>query len=323
MSEEKTKTTKFRNSVVLVGYLKETTLVEKVSQGGRHFITGNITVAVSEFDTHRVRFLVFQDNSAEMYEKLTKFLPNNTVSVASYLKSTPTANFNTAASMAAKIWVVASLREFASRDGERVKTMPVLDGFNIGKCDPDKTFDPKSDFEVDAYIESMEDEADENGNATGRLLVSALIPGYKGIMYRVPMVAQVEMNTAKYMKNVYNVGDTALLKGKLLAMKVTLQKDEGAESEFFGEVEEQQYTTRFVREIVIKGGSKKPIPQGAEGSISKESVKEGLVLRETEMDKNGQHKGTKEAAPAEDPAPAKTTPTQTQTAPGFDDDCDF
>ena len=321
MSEDKKKQS-FRNSVRLVGYLKETTLEEKVSQAGRHFITGNITVALDEFNTHRVRFLVFEDDNAEKYATLAKFLPANTVSIASYLKSTPTANFTTASSMAAKLWVMATIEEFASRSGEKEKSMIMLKGFSLGLVDAEKPFVPSASFEADVYIETMEDEEDEHGVPSGRLLIGAIVPAYKGMVYRVPLVAPAEDNIAKYMKKVYKVGDTARLSGRLVAMRVHIANEAPAETEYFGKVEEQQYTTRFVRENIIEKGPKTPIAQGAEGSISTDFVKNGLALREVEMDKNGQKRNS---APASQPvAPAPTPVVGTKTTVSIsNDDFDF
>ena len=305
----------YANSVRLVGYLKETTLEEKISQkDGRHFISGNITVALDEFNTHRIRFFV--DEESKKYETVKKFLPNNTVSVASYLKSTPTANFSTAAAMSAKIWVMARLEEFASRTGEKEKTMTSLKGFSIGLVDPDKPFVPTASFEIDAYIENLRDE-EEDGKLTGRLLVDAVIPAYKGLVYRIPLIAPVENNVAKFIKEKYKVGDTARLGGKLVAMRVQLVREDSGDSEFFGKSADQQYTTRFVRENIIESGPKTPIAQGADGCITTEAVKAGLALRETEMDKNGQRRNGSDNVP---PAVNKSASSTVIMSPIPDED---
>lgn len=313
-TEKNSKKASFRNSVKLVGFLKETTLSERVSSNGKHFITGNITVAVDEFGTHRVRFSVFQEDNADKYENLKKFLPSNVVSIASYLKSTPTANFATASAMAAKIWVMAGFEEYAVKKGENERSSTVLRGYSIGNSDPDKEFKPSATFEVDAYIKSIEEETEEDDETpTGRLLIDAILPAYKGLVYQVPLVAPVEDNVAKFIKANYKVSDTARLSGDLVAMRVQIDNqddEEGKEPEFFGKQVEQQYTTRFVREYVITRGPKTPIQQGEEGSISNEEVKDGLAIRENTMIENGKRKpkdaeeGNAEA-PAEAPAPAE------------------
>ena len=320
MAQEKSKS--FRNSVRLVGYLKETTLEERVAQNGKHFITGKVIVAVNEFNTQRVSFLVFEEDNKEKYDALKKFLPENTISIASYIKSTENkANFATATGMAAKVWVMAGFEEFVSRSGEREKTMINLKGFSMGACDPDKTFNPTAEFEVDCYFESLTDEV-ENDEPTGRLLVNVIVPAYKELVYRIPMVAPVEDNVAKYLKGQYKVGDTARIKGQLVAMKVEIANDNEEETECFGKQMEKQVTTRFIRENVILSGPKKPIEQGAEGSITTEMVKKGLALRETLMDENGQkrakaiaNKENNQEEPAEKPAPVKQ---KLETAPAQD-----
>lgn len=322
MAQEKT--TSFRNSIRLVGYLKETTLDERVSQAGKHFITGKVTIALDEFNTHRVSFLVFKEDNAEKYEALSKFLPNNTVSVASYLKTTPTANFATASAMSAKVWVMAAFEEFVSRSGEKEKTMVSLKGFSMGLVDPNKAFNPSATFEVDCYIEKIEDEL-EDDKPTGRLLLDTIVPAYKGLVYRIPLVAPVEDNVAKYIKAKYKVSDTVRLQGNLVAMKVQIQNEDDDEPEFFGKPTGQQFTTRFVRENVILRGSKDPITQGETGSISNDAVKTGLTIREKVMDENGQRRANgkvaQEAAPEVEPEPAAVPPA---TDPSADkDDFDF
>ena len=324
MAQEKA--TSFRNSVRLVGYLKETTLDERVSQAGRHFITGKVTIALDEFNTHRVSFLVFKEDNAEKYEALTKFLPTNTVSIASYLKTTPTANFATASTMAAKVWAMAAFEEFASRSGEREKTMVNLKGFSMGLVDPDKAFTPAATFEIDCYMEKIEEEV-EDDTVTGRLLLDVIVPAYKGLVYRIPLVAPVEDNVAKYIKAKYKVGDTARLEGNLVAMKVQIQNEDEEATEYFGKPVAQQFTTRFVRENIILRGSKDPIPQGAKGSISTEVVKKGLAQRETVMDENGQRRANgiaankaKEAEQTPAPAPVEKPASSLAVNP---EDLDF
>lgn len=329
MSQEKSsKKTSFRNSVKLVGYLKESTLSERVSSNGKHFITGNVTVAINEFGTHRVRFTVFQEDNADKYEALSKFLPANTITIASYLKSTPTANFATASAASARVWVMAGFEEYAVKKGENEKSTIILRGYTIGNTDPEKEFNPSATFEVDTYIKSIEEESDENEKATGRLLIEGVVPAYKGLVYVLPLVAPVEDNVAKYMGEKYKVGDTARLCGDLVAMRVQINDDdEEEEPTRFGKPVEKQYSTRFVREYVITSGPTHPIQQGEEGCIATQSVKDGLAARENVMIENGKKKpkesedngsGEVDSAPA-----ASAEPDTTPAAPVNSEDFDF
>ena len=339
-TEKNSKKASFRNSVKLVGFLKETTLNERVSSNGKHFITGNITVAIDEFSTHRVRFSVFQEDNSDKYETLRKFLPNNIVSIASYIKATPTANFATASAMAAKVWVMAGFEEYATRKGENEKSTTLLKGYTIGTADPDKEFKPSATFEVDAYIKDIEEEVEgdeDDEKPTGRLLLNVLLPGYKELVHQIPLVAPVEDNVAKFIKANYSVGDTARLSGDLVAMRVQLDnQDEEKEKDYFGKEVEQQYTTKFIREYVITRGPKTPIKEGEEGSISTEEVKKGLALRENLMVENGKRKPKDAAegdaaktdeekvedAPVAQPAPAAAS-AKASAAGSNDDDFEF
>lgn len=311
--EAKEKKAVYRNSVKLVGYLKETTLEERTSANGKQYIWGNVIVAVDEFNTHRVKFTVYKEDNEKKYEALSKFLPENTISIASYLKSTATATFAVAANMAAKVWVMASFEEYATKVGEREKSVMTLRGFSMGMADPDKEFVPGATFEVDCYLEKIDDEVEEDSQ-TGRLSISALLPGYNGIMHRLPLVVGTEDNAAKAFKGKYKVGDTARLIGKLVAMRVQLESSE-PDTTYFGQPVSIQANTRFVRENVIISGPTAPIAQGAKGSISIESVKEGLAKRENIMIENGQRKSKSkevvaEAAKVEPAAPANAVKSE-------------
>lgn len=310
MAEEK-----LRNSVRLVGYLKETTLDERTSQNGRKFITGFITVAIDEFNTNRVKFLVFEDKNKDKYDALSKFLPENVISVASYLKANPQATFAVAANMAAKVWVMSQFEEFASRSGEREKTAVTLKGFNIGYCDENKQFVPCATFEVDAYIDSIDNEI-EDEKETGRLILNTIVPAFQDLVYRISFVAPVEGNVAKYIKEKYHSGDFARLGGDLIAMRVKVMEEAEERVDAFGD-EPQQYTTRFIRERLLRSGNK------VNAFLTNDQIKKGLAVRETEMDKNGQRKTSgaskaEEAAPAENPVQAQPATTITSNPNDFD-----
>lgn len=318
MAQEKSKS--FRNSVRLVGYLKETTLEERVAENGKHFITGSVQVATDEYNVHFVNFFVFEEDNQEKYDAIKKYLPQNTISVASYLKTTDNkANFATAAGMAAKVWVMAAFEENTRRSGERETARVNLKGFSIGTCDPNKTFTPTSEFEVDGYIEEIEPEkVDEE--ETGRLNVKLLIPGYKGIMHRVPFVVGTEDNAAKGFAKKYKVSDTARLKGVLTTM--VIRKDNEETESYFGREEPRQVTTTFRRERIITVGPTAPISQGAEGCITTEAVKEGLAKREVAIDERSKRrakavadKESDKEEPAEKPAPVNQ---KLETAPAQD-----
>ena len=309
---------KLQNSVRFVGYLQETTLEEKVSQKGRKFITGNVVVAVDEFNKHKVRFIIFEDQGKERYEAISKFLPDNVISVASYLKSTPTATFAVASNMAAKIWIAAEFEEFVSRSGEKERTGVTLKGNSMGYCDENKKFVPDATFEVDTYIDSLVEEVEEE-KETGRLIVNTIIPDYKGLAYRVDFIAPVEDNTAKFLREKYHSGDFAHLKGNLVAMRVNIATEVEELEDSFGGGSTQQYTTRFVRERRIKGGNR------IEAFLTAEQVKQGLALREVEMDKNGQRRAAAAAAreegstaTAEEPTPAPAPVKPVANANDFD-----
>ena len=323
MSQEKSpKEPKFRNSVKLVGYLKETTLQERTSKDGKQFITGTVTVAINEFNTQRVRFTAFKEDNETKYEELSKFLPSKTVTIASYLQSTPTAVFETASKMAAKVWVMAGFEEYAVRKGENERTSVLLRGYTIGASDPQKNFIPSATFEVDVYLKDIQKEVEDDVE-TGRLLIETVVPAYNDLVYVLPLVAPVEDNSAKFILEKYKVGETVRFSGDLVAMKV----EEPAETtdnnhlDGFGRATEPQVTTHFVREYVIRGGIKQE-----KLTLSTEAVKKGMAKRDVLMVENGKRENKSKdgnAAKTETAAPAEAKPAPAKKAADTNGDFDF
>ena len=297
MSTEKEKKSS-RNFVLAVGFLKETTLELKSSSDGRRFISGNVTVAVDEFNTHRVRFLVFEDQLKDKFDAVEKFLPNNVVSIASYLKANPTANFAVASGMAAKVWVTGTLEEYAKIKGENETSSITLAGAKIGFSDPEK-FEPKATFEVEGVVASIADEVVDE-KATGRVNLGLYIPAYKELIYKADFVVNAENNAAKYVKEKFAEGDSLLIKGNLVAMvikTVNEETDDEEDVDSFGDPITPQYTTRFVREMVVTGGKR------VDDLLTKKQITAGLVARTelaTSRGKAEKERALKKAAAAEE-----------------------
>lgn len=318
MSTEKEKKSS-RNFALVVGYLKETTLELKSSSDGRRFISGNVTVAVDEFNSHRIRFVVYEDQAKEKFDAVEKFLPSNVVSVASYLKSNPTANFAVASSMATKVWVTGALEEYVKLKGENETRSVNVSGIKIGFSDPEK-FEPKATFEIDGVISSVDDEVVDE-KATGRATLGLYVPAYKDLIYLMNFVVQKENNAAKYVKEKFAVGDSIHLNGNLVSMMTrTLNEDDDNEelTDSFGEPSVPQYTTRFTREMVVTGGSRI-----TSDLLTKKAITDGLVAREqlaiSRGKKAAERAAAKEAEAGEEPVANTAKHTSAVNA----DDIDF
>lgn len=317
MAEPKTKNkdkVARNNTVHIVGYLAEDNLEVVTKPDGSRAIRGSLVIATSDVNRHKVQFYAneFNTNHEENkdFKALEALLPQNVISIASYLKSTTGASFETAANASAKVWVMARFEEFASRVGEIEKSMILLKGFRAGfkQATDSSPFDPRATFKVDVYINALTPDTDENGEETGKLRVEGLVPVYDDSVYKITFVAYADDNAAKYVSENYAVKDTVTLEGDLTSLVV---KKENTNEGGWGRASAPQYETRFVRERRIVGGSKKPLE--GESAITTAFIKNALVLRDTKMAENGKKsqnrnnaaKATNEVV--KEAAPAQTT----------------
>ena len=222
-----------------------------------------------------------------------------------FVLDNPDADFNMAANAASKVWVRADFDEYATRTGERTRSIITLKGRNGGFSKADAPFTPCAEFDVNIFINKMTDEEDEDGKKTGRLILEGLLPKYDGSVDKIDFIAVAENNIAGYIGKNYNIYDTVNIKGDVVSLQERTQIAGSDNSEFFGRgASTPQYETIFIRERRIMGGSKTPIHQGEEGSISLESVKNGLAAREVKMIANGEKASN--SAPAIKPASKQT-----------------
>lgn len=333
-NNKKSAADKFKNLVRIEGYLKENTLEIVTDAKGQH-IRGNLTIAVDEVNTHVVGFYVnkFYSTGTENknYEAIAALIPANTLTIASYLQSTPTANFMTAANASTKVVVLGKLKERVRRDPDTKKDVSyiMIEGQKafIKKLDERHPFEPSATFNVDMYIENKvaETKKDENGDTveTGRYIITGLIPTYGDYVYRIPFVTSADNDVSEYVNDNYEKTQTANFQGYL----VSASHREEVASKGWGTAQ-TQYRTTFTRERIITGGAPGyPKDSGDEGAISTEDIKEYLVNREARIEESesktvraqgstgsgfGSVAGT--AQPATATAPAASAPASNKPA---------
>lgn len=323
---------KLQNSIHMTGYLSENNL-EQVEQTKNEAVSkvirGSIVIATEEASNYKVTFYVTEytknGDASEDFKTLLGLLPENTTSIASYLKSNPGASYEEAKKNATKVWALGKLEEFASAVGENVRSMVLFKGFRAGiKQETEESpFRPHAEFTVDMYVNKIKeereyaDEDDEEGTPTGRYIIQGLIPAYGGIVYAIDFIAPVENGIADFFASTYKEGDTGTFKGNLVNIsKKELKEDSEDEEEFFGEPRGPQYRTIFVRERVITGLSKKPLHQGDKGCITTSDIKKALTEREKKMAENGKRDAEKAKREEQAKAPASSKAD-------FSEDMDF
>ena len=305
---EKDKKITRKNTVRIVGHLKENLLEKIVNSDGVEVIRGSMIISIGELESHKVQFYVVNKEGSN-FADFESLLPENTTTIAGYLKSNPTATFATACSMATKVWAMARFDEYATRVGEREDSMILLKGFKAGfKVPSEKSpFVPCAEFTCDVYINDLREELDEDSKPTGRAILEGILPAYNDNAYKIDFVAPAEDNIAKYILSNYHVSDTVTINGDVVSLSIQEQKEDASkEPQFFGrQSSEPQYITKFVRERRIRGGSATPISNGSEGSITTEEVKIGLATREIKMVANGSKKNSNNKTSSPAPQPVK------------------
>ena len=333
MAEKTEKKISRKNSVHIVGYLKENTLEKITTSSGDNAIRGNLIIATDDLNSHKVQYYVSEKTkdgeTSEDYTKMLELLPDKTTSIADFLKDNPGSTFEMARNASTKLWAQARLEEYASSEGERTTSIVTIKGFKAGLKTATENFTPSANFTIDIYIKevvdevSYADENDEEGTPTGRVIVKAFVPSYNEVIHYMDFVAPVENNIAAYIKANYKAGQTATINGEILSLQEQIKKENADENACFGRPNEVQYQTRFIRERKILGGSAHPIEQGAEGCITNDEVKAGLAKRATRAAENGKKaKEAKSKANAQQPkeeAPKQQTSSNPSTPASFND----
>lgn len=285
-----------KNLVTITGYLKENTLETFVSQKGQNAIRGNLIIATSSLESHKIQYYVSELTSkgeeSKEYKNLLNLLPENTTSIADYLAANPDADFETAANAATKIWAAGYFDEFTRRneEGEEITLIQVR-GRRAGLKAPgaDGKFETKAKFEVEVYISELTPEIDSNGAETGRYKLVGLLPNYDQSVNKITFIAPVQEGIADYIKNNYAVSNTTHINGKLVNImnKVLV---EAASANHFGSGGRDQYQTTFINERIIEGGDAKPLKDGEKDSITSSAAKMGLAKRENKIVDNSSYK---------------------------------
>ena len=306
MAEETQKTTTRRkNYVRITGYLKENTLECVKTKDGKDAIRGNLIIATSDTEAYKVQFYAshFYKNGNEnsTYKDLLEVLPSRAMSIAAYLSGNPAANFQTAAQCSTKVYVCAHMEEYATKLDNKERSIVTLrgDSVKLKTVADTNPFVPGTKFVVDMYIESMSEETKydketENVESTGRLVISGLLPDFKGIMNRISFVVPAG-KLADFVQNNYEIHDTANFTGKLVDIEQKEVAAETVDDPFsWNGGSETQFKTTFVRERQILGRNpgKLPIHEGDENCITQEEVKNGLVLRDQRIADNTTRRNT-------------------------------
>jgi len=278
------------NSVMLEGYLKETTLELKRTASGRDSIQGQIIVAVSDTEDYRARFISMKTNAQGMpvknYDTLCGFLPNNVISISSLLQANPSSKFDTVKDQATKIYIYGSFETYDKKDERGVITTTVtIRGQKCGIKSEQKPFNPHARFEVNGYVDGIKDEREKNsGEPTGRKLLNLLVPDYfNEVVYPIDFICENEVSINSI--NNYSRGDSGFFVGSLKNIKeeevvstTTRQMASG------GDYTKNKKAYSFINERIIDDMESSPFSLENSEYISAEEVKKFSANRVSKLE---------------------------------------
>lgn len=299
---------KIQNRVDAMGYLRENNLEMKSTPKGR-VIQGSITLAFDNLNSLRIDVYAMEKSAEKgtenkAFKSLCNLLPSHTITIKSQLDAQPSATFDTVKDVVSKISAHGEFREYAVRDdkGKEVSRVKVQLGNwfdSIHFADPNKPFEPEAKFTVDAFIESIRPEMKapaqgEEPEETGRYLISALTPDYKGTMYRISYVTE-EGAVSQYIANNWRERESTYLTGVVSNLMKVEQKPGTANG--FGQAAAGATSTTFVDERIIRGGGESTIDADEYGmeqaGFTSEDVKKGLIARDSVIADNTARKAEK------------------------------
>ena len=273
------------NRIVVEGYLKDNTLATATSKDGVEYISGNITVATVDGMEYTLRYysskLKKDGTENKNYASLANALPSKTTTCAHLLETGSVRTFEEAKVSSSLVRCTGEMREefWKGRDGD-IHTMIRLRGISVRILAGKESFNPKAEFTLDAYIETLRPEVDKEGDETGRALIEAVVPLYGGSASKMTLVGSPDNGVSDFILSNWTAGNTYLMRGDLVKLrKETIQAAPAVAS--FGKKEEPRKVVEFIDERVITGGNVDPYDE--ENTFTREEITEMLVKRDEEM----------------------------------------
>lgn len=289
-----------QNRITVEGWLKDNSLKQGIHSQGNNgsvsAISGGLTVMTAEHSEYRVQFYAVEywitkdtgekrENPA--YKRLAQLLPHNTRSLAALQQTYPDAKFDSVKDQITKIHCTGSLSEYLRKDQSGTFAPFVTYRGNSAYVPRDEVFNPRANFEIEVFIESLTEETKvaEDGvvEPTGRLKLVGLYPEYDGTAAVIPFVAEEE-NVVDYIRENFARTQTVTLNGDLVNLTRRRLATPTSTVASFGRPMEDRFVTEFINERVIRGGSSKAFDSADEQGLSIEDMREASAKRQKKID---------------------------------------
>lgn len=280
MSETNTMLREADNKVFIEGTVSEINFELKPVQG-KDAITGEIVVTTGENAVHTIDVFAYkitkESKENSVYKGLCTVM-NEYKSIAKYGKD----EADKVRISGAKLVV----NDYYNPAGELKSIVKISTNF-VNRLKAGEEFNPKAEFEIEAFIHKITDELDKKSNElTGRKIISGLVPIYDGKV--VPMefiVADKELITA--VNSMYEVGQTIKIYGDLINTVVTTTK---VTAVAIGKPKETT-STITTNEKIFTGGSE-PYVEDSALAFRMETIKNAMAVRTEHLEELKTKKST-------------------------------
>ena len=282
-----------KNTVDVIGRVKEVNLELGTTRDGKENIKGNVVVLVEESVNGETRS---HDIRVRVYSN--KFKRDGNINGLYTGYETVMNEYKSIADVGDKkeadlVHVQGSLElnEYISQDGTKRSSNQVSGKFfnRITTDDVKKRRGPKAVATIEAVVEGIKDELDQDGLPSGNKKLSAFNVDFFGELREnskpvIPFEAIVPENLADAFENLYDVGDTGKFTLKINNYAEEASADEVEEEvSGFGNTEELKDVKRsFVNNLEVIGGTE-AYNNGRE--YDEEQIKEAKEWRQKALDK--------------------------------------
>lgn len=240
--------------------------LEIKNEKGQNRIEGTVTVKTSE--TNFVQYHVYcnqmtkEGKENRVYPGLLTVM-NEYKSIADY-----------GVEEADRVRVTGTINLFRSRNTGETRVSYNTNFFNRIN---DDNYEPRAEFEVEGFIKAIIPEYDKEGDETGRVKVTLLVPTYNGIE-PVDLIADEEIGSQ--LENIYEVGQTTRFFGDIVNNRIVTTTEKPVA---FGKPKVETRTS-YVNELVITGGEEPyEDEEGARVPYDKDVIKAAMQERENKI----------------------------------------
>lgn len=270
MSEETRTDLKTADAFVTVeGILSEKKLEEVVNDDGKRTIKGSVVVKVD--DTNFITLNVWVNEVTAKGAQNNAFAGMQTVmneyqSIAEVGEEAATRVFCKRGQLQPNSYV--------NKEDLMVHTGVRYSASYLTRVAPDK-FSPRAEFEVEAFINTMLEEMDTEGQPTGRLKMGLFVPTYRGIE---PLELIIPEEIADAFDSTFERGQTTRIYGKIL--NCTIVKEKVIKLVVGGERKER--STSWINELQVTGAT---AAYDEEFEFAAEAIQKALVERDLRLQK--------------------------------------